>query len=175
MNKEDRALKDKNNQETYARLMEEWRPFEDHMKNREIKQSSESSSTLIAYAKTPTNSPSPTATIRGAAHPNISPPAFIKPPISNNTNNAINTSVDVVDTKASAAKDTHSFFSFSLLKTSKPLIRKDSSLSNEVNIKSIIYQFVGSISVMNVTTLFLLRYSYPRTNQIHHHHSYRNS
>ena len=87
MNKEERALKDKSNQDLYVRLMEEWRPFEDHVKNREIKQSNESSSTLVAYAgKTPTNSPSPTCTIRG--YPNISPPAFIKP-INNTTNNKV--------------------------------------------------------------------------------------
>lgn len=120
MNKEERKIKDTNNNDIYVRLMEEWKPFEEHVKNRDVKQSNESSSTLMAFPKTPTNSPSPT-TLRGnhqPLYPNISPPAYPK-------NNL------TADAKTNSST---SLFSFNLLKTktAKPLIRKDSSLSNEV-------------------------------------------
>ena len=131
MNKEERERKDLSNNELYERLMDEWKPFEEHIKKREMKQSTESSSTLLAFPKTPTNSPSPT-TLRSNhnQHPNISPPAYAK-----TTTNSINPNNNNVDSKSNNAT---SFFSFNLLKTktAKPLIRKDSSLSNEVRISN---------------------------------------
>lgn len=110
------------NKELYERLMDEWKPFEEYVKTRDIKQSFESSSTLVTFPKTPNNSPNLTAIkIQQNQYPNISPPAFVK---SNYTSN----------TAEMKANNTTSFFSFNLLKskTSKPLIRKDSSISNEV-------------------------------------------
>lgn len=124
MNSEERVIKDTITRENYSNLIEAWKPFEDYVKTRDIKQSNESSSTLLPFTKTPTNSPnvknlSPINKTK-QYHNNISPPAFV------NAN-----SIEGDDKTSTTTK---SLFNFNLLKSSpnKYLVRKESSLSNEV-------------------------------------------